>query len=121
MRFKEPIDEQPMRIMETDHICKDIYDLAFWLQKDPDNCLRQLKRNNGKEMIRIADYHVVPIDPVRPYSIRPVKVEYVTTGEYKIFDNIYEAAAKLQIDISLLRKTKNGFGAWGSTIKLSYL
>ena len=121
MRFKEPIDEQAMRIMETDHICKDIYDLAFWLQKDPDVCLRQLKINNGKEMIRIADYHVVPIDPVRPYGIHPVKVEYVTTGEYKIFDNIYEASAKLQIDISLLRKTKNGSGAWGSTIKLSYL
>ena len=42
MRFREPIFEQPMQVMEDDHICQDIDDYSYYAGMQLEDAKREL-------------------------------------------------------------------------------
>lgn len=119
MKFDEPIDRQPIRIIETDHICKDIYDFAFWLELNPDRCLRELKRINGRRIMKIEGWHIEPV-----YSrskARPIEILSYTNNEINEYNSVYDASVKLGFQINDIYDAIANRGPLAKDFKIRYI
>lgn len=121
MRFREPIFEQPMRVMEDDHICQDIDDYSYYAGMQLEDAKRELVEHNGDEIIKIGWMHVVPLHPVRKYQNRPIKITTLRYGTSEVFPNIYEASIKKGFSLYSLRELMCGRGIWSSNFIAEYI
>lgn len=113
MQFKEPLFDQPIRLIADDHICKNVDDLSLWLGIPIEECQDSLTKYNGKQHMTIRGYAYEPVDPLRPHKKRHrVEIEEIATGAISIYDSIYEAAVKMDIPERDLRLAMRGEGPW---------
>ena len=120
MRFREPIFEQPMRVMEDDHICKDIDDYSYYAGMQLEDAKQELVEHNGDDIIKIGWMHVVPLHPVRKYQDRPIKITTLRYGNLEVFPNIDEAIIKKGLSLHSLRELLSGKGMWSDNLVAEY-
>lgn len=121
MRFREPIFEQPMRVMEDDHICQDIDDYSYYAGMQLEDAKRELVEHNGDKIIKIGWMHVVPLHPVRKYPNRPIKIITLRYDTSEVFPNIYEASIKKGLSLTAIRQLLNGSGPWSDNFIAEYV
>ena len=112
MLFKEPIFEQPIRLIADDHICEDVDDLSLWLGIPIEECQQRLLDQNGRAHMTIRGYDFEPADPVNPRRYSPIVVITRGSGEVQEFQSLYEASVKMGVDYQGLLGCKNGKGPW---------
>ena len=81
MLFKEPIFEQPIRLIADDHICENVDDLSLWLGIPLEECQQRLLDQNGRAHMTIHGYDFEPADPVHPRRYSPIVVITRGSGE----------------------------------------
>ena len=113
MRFKQPLTEQPIRLIADDHICKDADALSLWLGIPYDEVVDTLIRQDGNARTSIRGYAYEPADPVRPHT-RRTRIEVIdrATGEVSIYDSLYEASVKMGVPEHALQQAKRGKGPY---------
>lgn len=116
MRFHEPIDSVPIRIVEDDHICENLAAFCLWTQLDYDECLASLRAQNGNHSIQLGAWHVEPYFPDRTSRKKPIRVINKSDGEVNEFASIFDASCKLDIPEPYLRAAMRGEGPWSENI-----
>ena len=118
MYFVEPIDKQPMRIIEDNHICKDLGEFCLWTQLDYQTCLASLRLQNGEAHIQLGAWHVEPYYPERKSRKRPIRIINKNNGEVTEFESLFDASCKLGIPESNLRGAMHNQGPWRENIRV---
>lgn len=116
MYFVEPIDKQPMRIIEDNHICKNLGEFCLWTQLDYQTCLASLRSQNGEAHIQLGAWHVEPYHPERKSRKRPIRIIDKRNGEVTEFESLFDASCKLGIPESNLRDAMHNKGPWRENI-----
>lgn len=120
--FGEPIDKQPLRIIETDHICDDIYDFAFWLELDPDKCLADLKRNYKKSHVVVQHYHVEPaFSDSSERRRRPIEIVSRSSHIVNEYRSVYEASVKSGFSMNSIYDCLKGKGNLAPSFDIRYI
>lgn len=116
MYFVEPIDQQPMRIIEDNHICKNLGEFCLWTELDYQTCLASLRLQNGEAHIQLGAWHVEPYHAGRKSRKRPIRIIDKSNGEVTEFESLFEASCKLGIPESDLRGAMHNKGPWRENI-----
>lgn len=122
MKFKEPILEQPIRLIADEHICPNADALSLWLGIPYDEVAETIIKQNGKARTSIRGYAYEPADPLNPHT-RRTRVEVVdrATGEVSIYDSLYEASVKMCVPERALQQAKVGKGPYGKNYEVNEL
>lgn len=118
MYFVEPIDQQPMRIIEDNHICKNLGEFCLWTQLDYQTCLASLRSQNGEAHIQLGAWHIEPYHPGRKSRKHPIRIIDKSNGEVTEFESLFEASCKLGIPESNLRDAMRNKGPWRENIRV---
>ena len=121
MKFKEPIEEQPIRIIETDHVCDDLQAFAEWLQLDYSECLHRMKKENGKSHMSIMGYHVEPVVIDKGRKKRSVEIVSRSSGIVNEYRSLYEASIKIGFSLNDLYACAHGRGPLANSFIIRYL
>lgn len=121
MRFPEPIDHAPIRIIEDDHICENLAAFCLWTQLDYDECLKSLRDQNGNPFVQIGAWHIEPYFPDRKSRKKPIRIINKSDGEVNEFASIFEASCKLGIPEVHLREAMRGEGPWRENIIVEHI
>ncbi len=120
MKFKEPIEDQPIRDIETNRIFENLDWFCLWYEIPYYECLDILKEKNGQKSISIYGHAIEPADANHGNRKR-VQIINQSDGAIFEYDSLYEAAVKNHIKEESLRSAMNGKGPWGKNLIVKYI
>ena len=122
MRFKEPIEQQPLRILESGHICNDLSAFAIWLELDYQKCRADLLAQNGATHIIIQGWHVEPaVMSTQGRRRKPVRITSIISGKEDEYGTMYEASVALGLSLNDLYQASKGRGPYALSFKVEYI
>jgi hypothetical protein len=122
MKFKEPIDEQPIRIIETNHVCDNLQAFALWLELDYNKCLQDLQQQNGRNHIIVQGWHIEPAaGGTTGRRKKAVRITSISSGISDEYPSLYEASVVLGLSLGELYLAVHNKGAYALSFNVEYI